>query len=93
MQVTSNPDIMARTRAEGGEGKAKREIIIVVVRSPCQENYPADAHPLAHKSVLESANPRMDSECAPGQRHGQPPVSRTADPPSSETAQVIQGLR
>ena len=33
---------------------------------PCQENYPADAHPSAHKSVLESANPRMDSECASG---------------------------
>ena len=44
----------------------KRERIIVVVRSPCQENYPADAHPSAHKSVLESAHPRMDSECASG---------------------------
>ena len=49
-----------------GEGKVKRERIIVVVRSPCQENYHADAHPSAHKSVLESANPRMDSECASG---------------------------
>ena len=29
----------------------------MVVRSPYQENYPADAHPNAHKSVLESANP------------------------------------
>ena len=52
--------------AEGGEGKDKRERIVVVVRSPCQENYPADAHPSAHKSGLESANPRMDSECASG---------------------------
>ena len=34
----------------------------MVVRSPCQENDPADAHPSALKSVLESANPRMDSE-------------------------------
>ena len=34
--------------------------------APCQDNYPADAHPSAHKSVLESANPRMDSECASG---------------------------
>ena len=51
---------------EGGEGKDKRERIIVVVRRPCQENYPADAHPSALKSVLESANPRMDSECASG---------------------------
>ena len=41
--------------AEGGKGKEKR--IIVVVRSPCQENYPADAHTGAYKSVLESANP------------------------------------
>ena len=49
-----------------GEGKEKRETIIVVIRSPCQENYPADAHPRALKSVLESANPRMDSECASG---------------------------
>ena len=47
--------------AEGEHGKEKR-----VVRSPCQENYLADAHPSAHKSVLESANPRMDSECASG---------------------------
>ena len=43
----------------------------------------ADAHPSAHKSVLESANPawarsvHLDS---PGQRHGQQPVSGTADP-------------
>ena len=37
-----------------------------LVRSPCQENYPADAHPSVLKSVLESANPRMDSECASG---------------------------
>ena len=36
------------------------------VRSPCQEHDPADAHASAHKSVLESANPRMDSECASG---------------------------
>ena len=41
--------------AEGEQGKEKRERIIVVVRSPCQENYPADAHPSALKSVLESA--------------------------------------
>ena len=33
-----------------------RERIIVGVRSPCQENYPADAHPGARKSVLEPAN-------------------------------------
>ena len=43
-----------------------RERIIVVVRSPCQENDPADAHPSVQKSVLESANSRMDSECASG---------------------------
>ena len=69
--------------AEGGEGKDKRERIIVVVRSPCQENYPADAHPSAHKSVLESANPAWTRNVhldAPGQQHGQQPVSGTADP-------------
>ena len=30
---------------------------------------------------------------APGQRHGQQPVSGTADPRSSQTGQVIRGLR
>ena len=52
--------------AEGEQGKEKWERIIVFVRSPCQENDPADAHPSALKSVLESANPRMDSEGASG---------------------------
>ena len=55
----------------------------MVVRSPCQENYPADAHPSAHKSVLELANPAWTQSVhldAPGQRHGQQPVSGTADP-------------
>ena len=69
--------------AEGEEGKEKQERIIVVVRSPCQENYPADAHPSVHKSVLESANPAWTRSVhldAPGQRHGQQPVSGTADP-------------
>ena len=69
--------------AEGGEGKEKRERIIVVVRSPCQENYSADAYPSAHKSVLESANPAWTRSAhldAPGQRHRQQPVSGTADP-------------
>ena len=37
-----------------------------LVRSPCPEHDPADAHPSAHKSVLESANPRIDSEGASG---------------------------
>ena len=57
--------------------------MVVVVRSPCQENYPADAHLSAHKSVLESANPAWTRSVhldAPGQRHGQQPVSGTADP-------------
>ena len=55
----------------------------MVVRSPCQDNYPADAHPSAHKSLLESANPAWTRSVhldAPGQRHGQRPISRTADP-------------
>ena len=68
---------------EGEQGKEKWERIIVVVRSPCQENYPADAHPSALKSVLELANPAWTRSVhldAPGQRHGQQPVSGTADP-------------
>ena len=50
---------------------------------PPQENYPADAHPSALKSVLESANPAWTRSVhldAPGQLHGQQPVSGTADP-------------
>ena len=51
-----------------------------VVRSPCQENYPADTHPSAHKSVLESAS--MDSGCASGRTGStaQATASGTADP-------------
>ena len=81
--------------AEGGKGKDKRERIIVVVRSPCQEN-PADAHIGAHKSVLESANPHMDSECASGCTWSMARTTArlwTADPRSSQTGQVIRGLR
>ena len=44
-----------------GKGKESSWLLEAPVR-PC----PADAHPSAHKSVLESANPRMDSECASG---------------------------
>ena len=39
--------------------------------------------PVPHKSVLESANPAWTCSVhldAPGQRHGQQPVSGTADP-------------
>ena len=69
--------------AEREEGQGKRERIIVVVRSPYQENYPANAHPSAHKSVMESANPAWTPSVHPDardQRHGQPPISGTADP-------------
>ena len=55
----------------------------MVVRSPCQETYPADAHTSTHKSVLESANPAWTPSVhldAPGQRHGQHPISGTANP-------------
>ena len=65
------------------ERKDKRERIIVVVRSPCQENYPADAHTIAHKSVLESTNPAWTWSVhldGPGPRHGQQLVSGTDDP-------------
>ena len=70
-------------RAQKEEEERAKGRIIVVVRSPCQENHHADAHTSAHRSVLEWANPawtrsvRLD---APGQRHGQQPVSGTADP-------------
>ena len=74
--------------AENGAERRRRrrkgqKRIIVVVRIPCQENYPEDAHPSAHKSVLELANPAWTRSVhldAPGQRHGQQPVSGTADP-------------
>ena len=58
-------DVLERLYTVGGGGSPP-PWTIVVVRSPCQENDPADAHPSAHKSVLESANPRMDSEGASG---------------------------
>ena len=48
------------------KGEKPPPLPFVHVRSPCRENDPADAHPRAHKSVLESANPGMDSECASG---------------------------
>ena len=82
--------------AEGEQGKEKRERTIVVVRSPCQENYPADAHPSALKSVLESANPRMDSGCASGCTWSTARATarlRDSRPWSSQTGQVIQGPR
>ena len=53
--------------------------------------------PSALEPVLESANPRIDSECASGcpwsTARGNSPVSGTADPRSSQTGQVIRGLR
>ena len=66
---------------------------IVVVRSPCQENYAADAHPSVLKSMLESANPPHGLGVCTWMHLGQQPVSGTADPRSSQTGQVIQGLR
>ena len=69
--------------AEGGKGKDNWERIIVVVRSPCQENDPADAHTNAHKAVLEPANPAWTWSMhldAPGQRHRQQPIFGTANP-------------
>ena len=45
---------------------------------------------LPQPSICPTQSVHLD---APGQRHGQQPVSRTADPPSSQTGQVIQGLR
>ena len=83
--------------AEGEQGKEKRERIIVVVRSPCQENDHADAHPSAHKSVLAVGKPPHGlgvciwMPLVTGT--GNSPVSGTADPRSSQTGQVIRGLR
>ena len=51
--------------------------------SPCQENYPPDEQPSAHKSVLESANTAWTWSVhldAPGHRLGQQPASATAEP-------------
>ena len=51
-----------------------------------QENYPADAHTIAHKSVLELANPARTRSVhldAPGQWHGQQPVSAIAVVPTA----------
>ena len=68
----------------------------VVVRSPCQEKDPADAHPSAHKSQVSAGvgKPSMDSECASGCAWSTARAtarlwdSRTR---SSQTGQVIQG--
>ena len=57
------PDGMSH---RGDAGDPPPPPLYVVVRSSCQENDPADARPSAHQSVLESVNPRMDSECASG---------------------------
>ena len=63
--------------------KGQKGRMIVVVGSPCQEKDPADAHTGTHKSVLELANRAWSRSVhldAPGQWHGQHPVSGTADP-------------
>ena len=79
------------------EGKENRERIIVGVRSPCQEHDPADAHPSALKSVLGSPNPRTDSDCASGcpwsTAQANSPSPGRPTPRSSQTGQVIRGLR
>ena len=62
-------------------------------RSPCQESYCADAHPSAHKSVLEPATPAWTGRVHLVNGTGNSPVSETADPRSSQTGQVIRGLR
>ena len=49
---TNKGGYLGRARAQKEEKeREKRERIIVVVRSPCQENYPADAHPSAQVSA------------------------------------------
>ena len=63
--------------------------------------------PPLRKMILQMHTAARSSQCwsrqtpawtsvhldAPGQRHGQQPVSGTADPRSSQTGQVIRGLR
>ena len=84
--------------SQGGKGNDKSERIIVVVRSACHENDPADARTGAQKSVLESANPAWTRSVhldAPGQWHRQQPISAhlwDSQPRSSQTGQIIQGL-
>ena len=58
------------------------------------QNDPAGAHARAHQSVLGSANPAWTRGVhldAAGRRHGQQPISGTADP--RVVGQAIQGLR
>ena len=62
--------------------------MIVIVRSPYQENYSADAHPSAFKSMLESANPRMDWECASGCTWST--AQATAPSPGRPTPRVVK---
>ena len=47
----------------------------LVVRSPCQENDLADAHPSGRKTVLESANPAWSRIRQPMSHRPCPPVS------------------
>ena len=80
--------------AEGEEGKEKRERIILVVRSPCQENHPADAHPSALSAGV--GKPSMDFECASGCTWSTAQATarlRDSRPWNSQTGQVIQGQR
>ena len=46
----------------------------------------------ADESKAQRRHPPPPPECAPGQWHGQQPVSGTADPRSSQTGQVIRGF-
>ena len=79
------------------QGKEKRQRVIVVVRSPCQEHDPADAHPQrAQVGAGVGKPPHGLGVCIwmhPVNGTGQQPVSGTADPRSSQTGQVIRGLR
>ena len=79
--------------AEGGKGKDKRERIIVVVRRPRQEDDPADAHPSAHKSVLESANPAWTRMHLVNGTGNSPSLLWDSRSRGSQKGQVIEGLR
>ena len=75
---------MQKEEKERTKGKESLWLLEAHVKKNILENYPADAHPSTHKSVLVSANPAWTRSVhldAPGQWHGQQPaVSGIADP-------------
>ena len=48
---------------EGEKERTKGKESLWLLEAPVRKNYPADAHPSAHESVLESANPHGLGVC------------------------------